>query len=425
MNLSTARASIRSKEVGIKKTLGSSRKQLIFQFVTESLLIAFLAFGVAVLFLSAFLPQFNVITGKQLEFTPSLYSLGSMLGITLFTGLCSSIYPAFYLSGFAPVKVLKGKLKASFGELWVRKGLVVFQFTMSVILIASVIVIYQQMQFIHTRNLGLAKDNILTIKNEGELRDHIENFLAEVKTLPTVKNASNASTNIINNQSWTTGSNWEGKKEDVVISVFIINHDFLNTYGIRIKEGRDFSPEFGAENTRVILNEAAVKSIGYENPVGRTMTFWGQEVEIVGVTENFHFQSLFNEVKPCIFKAFKEGQNYGDIISVKIQAGKEKEAIAAIGEVYQKFNPDTPFEYRFVDQDFQHLYETENRTATLSKYFAGLAIFISCLGLFGLTTFTIERRTKEIGIRKILGASGWRITRLLSSDFMRMVLIAV
>ncbi len=430
MNLSTARASIRLKEIGIKKTLGSSRKNLAFQFVMESLLISLCSLLIAGILITAILPQFNQITGKQLGLDFSITTLGTVLGITLLTGIVSSTYPAFYLSSFNPVQVLKGrgalgKLNLSFGEIWVRKGLVVFQFTMSIVLIVAVFIIYRQMEFIHNKNLGYDREHILTIKNDGELDSHIESFLAEVRALPQVINATNSAGTLVSHYNSTSNLDWEGKDKPFVIDVFITNYDFIETFGISLNEGRSFSRTFGSETSKVILNEAAVKGMGLEDPIGKTMTFWGEKVEIIGIVENFQYESLYNPVAPCIFRLFSGEENYGDVISVKMQAGQEKEAIANIAGIFDKFNPNVPFEYGFMDDEYQALYEAENRVAVLSKYFAGLAIIISCLGLFGLATFTAERRTKEIGIRKILGSSVWGIVRLLSTDFTKMVFFAI
>ncbi|MEM9832518.1 MAG: ABC transporter permease [Bacteroidota bacterium] len=430
MNLSTARASIRLKEIGIKKTLGSSRKNLAFQFVMESLLISLFSLLVAGVLITAILPQFNQITGKQLGLDFSITTLGTMLGITLLTGIVSSTYPALYLSSFNPVQVLKGngtpgKLTVSFGEVWVRKGLVIFQFTMSIILIAAVFIVYLQMEFINNKNLGYDREHILTIKNDGDLDSHIESFLSEVRALPQVINATNSAGTLVSHDSWTGNMDWEGKDKPFIMYVFITNYDFIETFGISLKEGRSFSRAFGSETSKVVLNEAAIEGMGLEDPIGKTMTFWGETVEIIGIVEDFQYESLYNQVEPCIFRLFSGEENYGDVISIKMQAGQEKAAIANIASLFKKFNPNVPFEYGFMDDEYQALYEAENRVAVLSKYFAGLAIIISCLGLFGLATFTAERRTKEIGIRKILGSSVWGIVRLLSTDFTKMVFFAI
>lgn len=427
MNLSTAKASARIKEIGVKKTLGAQRGHLIFQFVNESILLSMIALFIAIGWVMVLMPQFNEITGKQLSLGFDVQLALMCLGIAFITGLISSIYPALYLSSFQPIIILKGKLEAAWGDIWIRKGLVIFQFTASVILIVTVWVIYSQVNFIQSKNLGYDRENILHVKKEGALNDKLESFLAEVKALPQVISASNSNDELIGSENFSGGIDWEGRVEDesILINVFSTNYDFLETYNIPLKAGRDFSKEYGTDTLKVILNEAAVKAMNIENPIGQTVTFWGDEVEIIGVTENFHFQSLYEQVAPCIFHLFREGNNYGDQIWIKMKTGQEQEAIEQIAEIYHSFNPDFPFEYGFVDEQYHALYVAENRISILSKYFAGLAIIISCLGLFGLATFTTERRTKEIGIRKVLGASASDIIALLSKDFNKMVVVGI
>ena len=246
MNLSTAKASIRVKEIGVKKTLGATRRSLIFQFVTESLFISLISLFAALIFITALLPWFNEITGKQLNNNFNLNILTAFLGITLMTGLFSSTYPALYLSGFNPVEVLKGKLHISWGEIWTRKGLVIFQFAISVVLIVSVLIIYRQMSYVQSKNLGFDKDHILKFEQEGKLDDNIESFLAEVRKLPAVIQAANSNHELVGAENWTTGIDWEGRQEDesLIINPIITNYYFIETFGINIKEGRSFSPEF-------------------------------------------------------------------------------------------------------------------------------------------------------------------------------------
>ena len=323
--------------------------------------------------------------------------------------------------------MLKGKIQTSWGEIWSRKGLVVFQFAISLVLIVSVVIVYKQMNFVYTQNLDYNKDQVITFKNQGPLQDKIESFLTEAKNLPHVLETTNSNNRLVGGQSWTGGITWEGRPEDLsfIIYVFTSNYHFLETFDIKLKEGRSFSPELKSDTTKVILNEAAIKSMGLQDPVGQTITFWGEQVEIIGIAEDFVYQSAYEGINPCIFRVFGEANNVGEYVYVKIKAGQEKEAIAAIEKLYEEFNPGYVFEYRFMDEEYQDLYQAETKVASLSKYFAGLAILISCLGLFGLAAFTAERRTKEIGIRKILGASVWNIVRLLSTDFTSMVVIAI
>ncbi|CAN5152180.1 hypothetical protein BH23BAC1_BH23BAC1_41270 [soil metagenome] len=424
MNLSTAKASRRVKEVGIKKAIGAGRTELIFQYMGESLIMAFLSLSVAVILVGLLLPQFNMITGKQLSISITLPLALSFLMITVISGLVAGSYPALYLSGFNPVTVLKGKLNSSVGELWARKGLVVFQFALSVILILSVWVVYQQIEYVQNENLGYNKDNVISLPLEGKVAENPETFLEEVKRVPGVANASTMQANIIGVTSGTTGLNWPGKNPDDVINFrnFSVGFDMIETLGMEIKSGRSFSRDFKSDSAAIILNEAAIEVIGLDDPVGSIINLWGQDRQIIGVVKDFHFESLHEEVKPLFIKL---EANIMLNAAIKIEAGKERETLARLQDFYQSFNPGYTFDYKFIDAEYKALYEAEQRVSTLSKYFAGLAIIISCLGLFGLAAFTAERRLKEIGIRKILGSSNLGIIRLLSGDFTKMVLLAV
>lgn len=427
MNLATAKASIRVKEIGTKKTIGATRWQLMGQFVQESVLIALLAFGCAILVVYLLLPQFNQLTGKSLSLDASFGLWGIMLGVALLTGLISSIYPALYLSGFNPIQVLKGKMQISFGEVWLRKALVVFQFSVSAVLIVFVMVIFLQMEFIQNKNLGYDRDNVIAMQREGALEQDVETFLAEVKALPGVQHAANGSSKLIDANNFTWGIDWPGRQPDeqLQINPFIVSYGYLETFDINLRQGRLFDASHGNEYNKVILNEAAVASMGLENPLGTVLTIWNEEVEVIGVAENFHFQSMYKNIAPCFFKLFPDGNNYGPEINIKISAGAEVTTLAQIEKLYAIHNPGYPFAFTFVDDEYQAIYESEARTSVLSRLFAALAILVSCLGLFGLAAFTAERRTKEIGIRKVLGASAWGIVGLLSKDFTRMILIAI
>lgn len=421
MNLSTAKAARRMKEVGIRKVIGVSRRALILQYISESTLISFISLFIALLIVLLALPTFNNITSKQiaLQLNPSI--IIGFIAIGLFTGILAGSYPAFYLSGLKPISILKGKLQTSLGELWTRKGLVVFQFTVSAVFIISVMVIYNQMAFIHQKNLGLNKDNIIKFSNEGNISKKQKAFLNEVKGLGGVLNATGMSGNLIGSHSGGGGIDWEGKTERVEFSGFYVEYDFLETLGLKVENGRSFSPEFGADSTKVIFNETAIKAMNIKNPVGKMVSMWGVEKQIVGVVRDFHFESLYNKVGPFFLTYTPHTQN----VLIKIKAGTEQETLAQIGKIYQSYNTGLPFEFEFLDQDYQTLYASEQRIATLSKYFAALAILISCLGLFGLAAFSAQRRQKEIGIRKVVGATASNIVVLLSTDFLQLVLIGM
>ncbi len=424
MNLSTAKASRRVKEVGVKKAVGASRSALVAQYLGESFLISFLSLLTAIVLVTLLLPQFNMITGKQLSmgFTPNLVL--SLVGIILFTALIAGSYPALYLSGFSPAKVLKGKLESSVGEVWARKGLVVFQFALSVILIVSVWVVYQQIAFVQNRNLGYNKENLITFPMEGKIAEKPETFLAEIQRIPGIASASSMQQNVVGSDASTVGLSWKGKSPDDVVEFwnFSMGYNMIETLGLDVVDGRSFSRQFSTDSSAIIFNETAIELMGLSDPVGTTVNLWGEDRQIIGVVQDFHFESLHQSVKPAFIKAdFEFAMN----IVARLEAGEEREALAQLQSFHQDFNPGYSLDYQFVDADYQALYAAEQRVSTLSKYFAGLAILISCLGLFGLAAFTAERRLKEIGIRKILGSSDFGIVRLLSTDFTKMVLASI
>jgi hypothetical protein len=422
MNLSTARASRRVKEVGMKKAVGAKRSTLVLQYLSESTIIALFSLAISILLVILFLPQFNIIVGKQLTLNTDKNFLVALAGIVAFTGIIAGSYPAFYLSKFNPVIVLKGKVSNLTGQAWARRGLVIFQFTLSIILIVSVWVVYQQIRFIQTKNLGYDKDNILMFGAEGQVDKNKETFIAEIQKIPGVIKASSSGHDMTGHNGGTYGIEWPGKNQEdrTEFENIPAYYDLIEMLGIELKEGRTFSRDF-ADSTSIIFNEAAIDFMGMTDPVGKTVKLWGREMQIVGVTKDFHFESLHDQVKPAFFWLAPYGSN----IMVKVEAGREQEVIAELEKFYTEFNPGFPFAYHFLDEDYQALYVAEQRVSVLSKYFAGLAILISCLGLFGLASFTAERRIKEIGIRKVLGSSDFAIVRLLSADFTRMVLMAI
>ncbi len=423
MNLSTAKASRRMKEVGLKKAVGAGRKSLIVQYLGESILMASVSMFLAILLVEIFIPQFNTITGKQLALAWNNNLILSLLSVTFITGLIAGSYPAFYLSGIRPSTVLKGKLITSLGELWVRKGLVIFQFTLSTILIVSVFVVYKQIEFVQNKHLGYEKDNILFFNRLGP-EENLETFLSEVRELPGVLGASSIGHDMTGHIASTQGVQWPDKAPNDIteFEMMPINYDMLELLGIEMNEGRTFSKEFSTDSAKVIFNEAAIEHMGISDPIGKVVQLWEEEREIIGVVKDFNFESLHEEVKPVVLW-LAPGRTSN--IVVKVKAGKEPGTIDQLQSLSQTFYPGFPFDYQFLDQEYQQQYIAEQRVSTLSKYFAGIAILISCLGLFGLAAFTAERRIKEIGIRKVLGASEWKIMKLLSGDFAIMVLAAI
>ncbi len=431
INLSTALASRKMKEIGIKKAIGANKKALVAQYLGESILTSFLSLIIAILWVILLLPQFNEIAGKQLHLNMGLYEVLFIFGIVLLTGLVSGIYPAFYLSGFKPVMVLKGKFNTSTGEVWARKGLVVFQFALSIIFIVALLVINRQIAFAQNKNMGYNRDNILSFQwkgklydkwnglSEGKSNERFYTFMAELREVPGIVNATNMTGNILNEIYLQSDISWREHDSDrnFLFRSPVVGYDFIETLGIGLREGRTFSRDYGDDYSKIILNEAAVKKMGLKDPVGHTIDMNGGS-QIIGVVGDFHYGSLHNRVEPLIFRFDPHGRN----IMAKIKAGTEMATLERLERVHREFMPEYPFEHTFMDDDYQALYESESRVAVLSKYFAGLAILISCLGLFGLATFNAERRRKEISIRKVLGQSAAQVTAMLSGDFAKLVL---
>jgi ABC-type antimicrobial peptide transport system permease subunit len=425
MNLSTAKASKRMKEVGLKKTIGATRTSLILQYFGESVLLSYISLIVAIVLVLLLLPQFNHITGKQIPFRLNWSLVFIYLGSALLTGVIAGSYPAIYLSGFKPARVLRGMSKSSLGELWVRKGLVIFQFVISVVLIVCVLVTYNQIKFIQHQNLGYEKDNIIYFEKEGKVAQHPDAFLAGIKNIPGVINASSIAQSIVStDMANTMGVEWPGKQPNEKVQFYNMDvyYGLIETLGIQMKEGRSFSKDYGAEDSKIIFNEAAIKTMGIKDPVGKVIKLWGKDMQIIGVTRNFYFQSIHQAVKPFFLRLAPD--NLMNVM-VKISGTRQKETLGRLQSFYESYNPGYIFDFRFLDDDYEALYVSEKRVATLAWYFSLLAILISCLGLFGLAAFTAERRFKEIGIRKTLGSSDMDIILLLSKDFTRTVVIAI
>ena len=424
MNLSTARATHRAKEVGIKKVVGAGRVALIVQYLGESVLLACFSLVAAVALCELLLPVFNGITGKQLAFhlAPSLILL--LAGITLATGLFAGSYPAFYLSAFRPVAVLKGVIKTSWRELLARKGLVVFQFTLSILFIAGVLIVYRQLSYIQSRDLGYNRDHVIDfnipIKLDSVYLLHAASFVNELNNIPGVVNAASHAHNLTGDHGAIGGVKWAGEDPgmDIEFANIEVGYHFLQTIGIRLKAGRYFSQNMAHE---IIMNETAIKAMGLKDPIGKVVRFWDEKREIIGVAADFNFESLYQPVKPAFFRCYPVANQ----VVVRIKAGAEGPTIAAVRKAYMRFNPGMDFGYRYLDDDYRRLYASETRIGVLSRYFAGLAILISCLGLFGLAAFSADRRRKELGIRKVIGASVVQLVYLMSREFLWLVAIAI
>jgi putative ABC transport system permease protein len=426
MNLSTARASRRLKEVGIKKAVGSSRRALMLQFLCEAMFMVLLSVLAACLIVVILLPYFNNITGKQIVLNINGEMILLLLTTTIVTGFVSGSYPAFYLSGFNPVVVLKGRPKNSISELLARKGLVVFQFTVSLLLIVSVIVVYQQMKFIQSKNLGYDRFSMISFDRSGGIYKNTDVFLNELKQTPGVVKASTIQQRLAQagNGSSTYGISWPGKdeKQSIDIAVRSVDYGLIETLDIKMKDGRSFSSQFGSDSNNLIFNEAAIRVMGLKNPIGTPVRMWGKDKTIVGVVQDFHISSLHEAIVPMVFLYNPENT---ELVIAKIKNGKEKETISRIETLYKKYNPGRPFEYSFLDDEYRAQYVSEERISVLAQYFAGLAVLIMCLGLFGLAAFNAEVRTREIGIRKVLGATTGSVVLLLSKDFFKLVVISM
>jgi putative ABC transport system permease protein len=429
MNLSTARAARRIKEVGIQKTMGASRYRLVVQMLTESCLMSVIAMLTALAIAALVLPAFNNITGKSLsiQLTSNLVLAG--LAIMLFTGVFSGSYPAFYISGFKPVAVLKGPIRSSVAELWTRKGLVIFQFSLSIFAIATVLIIYRQVQYIQHKNLGYDRQNIarfeIPVGFDSAGLASASAFINELKSIPGILNVSSYYHNLTGGHGSIGDFSWPGKDPGTHID-FVnleVGENFPQTVGIRIKEGRHMNASkkgFMSPSKEIVFNESAIRAMGLKDPLGKVVKFWDQERTIVGIAEDFHFESLYQKVKPCFFQVYP----IMPTVIAKIQPGTEARTIEQIRTRFEKFSKGLPLDYNFLDDEYQAMYKQESRVANLAKYFTGLAVLISCLGLFGLSAFTAQKRQKEIGIRKVVGASVSGIVFLLSKGFLQLILIA-
>ncbi|WP_435623951.1 ABC transporter permease [Flagellimonas sp.] len=426
MNLSTARSQKRAKEVGIRKTVGSNKNQLIGQFLFESLLVTFFAFVLACVLVALLLPVFNPLAGKQLvfPFTNTIFwCIG--LGLILITSLLAGSYPALYLSSFRPVKVLKGTIKNGQSAVTFRKGLVVVQFVVSIILVSGTMIVNRQIQHSKDRPIGYDKNGLIMIEKTTDEFEGKYNTLREaLKKSGSVIEMAESSSPMTEVWHSNGGYDWEGKDPDFITNItsFYISHDYGNTVGWEIKDGRDFSRDFASDSTAYILNEAAVEYMGLQNPVGKTIRWYDGEHKVIGVVKNLLNESPFEPVKQAIYSI---NYNEGNWINLKLPPEKSlAHSLERIEMEFAQFAPSIPFEFQFVDNAFGNKFKTEERIRKLSSIFSVLAIFISCLGLFGLAAFMAERRTKEIGIRKVLGASILSLFKMLSKDFMLLILLA-
>lgn len=424
MNLATARSANRAKEVGVRKALGSMKTQLIYMFLTESVMVTFFAVAIAIGLSELFLPWFNELSGKSLEinFLTSPLVLSSLLITAVFVGFLAGSYPAFYLSSFDPIMVLKGKLAAGGKGLILRSTLVVLQFSISIVLIVGTMIIRDQMHYVQNKKLGFDKDHVLIIENAWLLRDQSLSFKQALLSVNGVSHAS-VSNGVPGQDIGNTAFYIEGQQTDPrLLWTLRSDYDFIKTLRMELAEGREFSNEFSTDSTAVVLNEAAVKILGMTNPVGQFVYRFSEDkpLKIIGVVKDFNFQSLHEEIRPLIILP----QGRGSVVAVRIRPGNITATIKSVEDVWNGFQNGQPFVYAFLDEEFDALYRAEQRVSQIVGIFAGLAIFVACLGLLGLAAYMAEQRTKEIGIRKVLGASVGGIVVLLSKEFLKWVLIA-
>ncbi|WPP48451.1 ABC transporter permease [Catalinimonas niigatensis] len=424
MNLATARSVKRSKEIGLRKTVGAVRYQLVAQFLGEAILFTLIAVVLAALIVELVLPAYNGLAQKQISL--NLLDgkiMGVLLLITLLTGLSAGLYPALFLSSFHPAKVLKGTFKAGKGGIVLRKGLVVLQFALSIILIVGTLVIDDQLTYIRNKKLGYEKDNILVVPMAGEIYKNQEAYRNTLLDQPGITQLTSASQNLNDISSTTSGADWEGKtaEQEVLLNQLSVDLDFIKTFNIQMVEGRAFSRERSTDSSAFIVNEEAVKQMGLENPVGSAFSLHGVKGTIIGVTEDFNFQSVHKTIAPLVLFV---SPNWRSSLYIKVDNQAIPEALAVAEASWKELNPAYPFEYSFLDESFDAMYKAEARTGKLFNYFAFIAIFISCLGLFGLAAYTAELRTKEVGVRKVMGASVGSILLLFSQDYVKLVLIA-
>ena len=425
MNLSTARSEKRAKEVGIRKAVGSQRSQLIIQFLSESMLTSAIAFVVALVLMWLIKPQLNDVGFENITIDFSNVSmLAGVFAVCILTGLISGSYPALYLSSFAPVKVLKGIIKQGNGPVLFRKVLVVSQFSISIGLIISTVVVFQQIDHAKNRSTGYDPNNLISIPATSDLAKNYNTLKQELLNtgrIEAVTKASSPMTSIYN--SWS-GFSWEGSDPNTmyVFDVVMTEWDYEKTAGLKLKQGRSFSREYKTDSNAVIINETLLKTIGFKEPLGKIIKLDNEPLTIVGVVEDVLMKNPFKPTSPTVI--LFNADNISHIL-IRLKKGADLQtSLAVIQPLVERYNPSLPFEYNFVDEDFEEKFRTENQVGKLAGIFASLAILISCMGLFGLAMFMAERRTKEIGIRKVLGASVVNLWALLSREFVLLVLVA-
>ncbi|MDQ2657497.1 MAG: FtsX-like permease family protein, partial [Bacteroidota bacterium] len=423
MNLATARSERRAREVGIRKAVGSRRWELMLQFIGESMIISFIAFAIAVLAAQLLLPSYNSLVEKHLfiDYASKEFWLYAS-GLVFVTGLIAGSYPAFYLSGFQPVKVLKGKPTVGRSASLPRKILVTVQFGFSILLIISMFVIYNQIQLAKGRDIGYSQDRLITVSLNDDYHKNMRPIKLELLASGAVEAVTRANSAItdINSNNFV---GWPGKPDDlkVIFTTIVCDYDWAKTMGVKMIEGRDFSEDFKSDSIAICVNQAAIEIMGLKDPIGAELDLWGKKRKLIGVYDNVLMGSPYDEVRPM----FTVLDDWGGSFTIRLSKGKDiQSSLKTIETVFKKYGAEYPFEYAFVDVEFQEKFTTINLTSKLAGLFAILAIIITGMGLFGLASFTAEQRTKEIGIRKVLGASVLSLVNLISKDFSLLVIFA-
>ncbi|MEX2592622.1 MAG: FtsX-like permease family protein [Anditalea sp.] len=423
ISLVTARASIRGKEIGIRKVIGADKRKLMAQFGCESLLVSALSLFITLLLTSMILPAFNAYLGVQLflDWTSAEFWILTV-GVWLITTMLSSLYPSFYLSGIPVFSNLKNQVKSGMTGEYFRKGLIVFQFFISALFIVGMLVIYSQLEYVQKKKLGMDRENVLYVPLEGDLYHNMDVFRQEILKSSSMISATVSTSLPINIQMNSGDLSWPGKDPNLQtrVSATWVGYDFIPTMGISLVAGREFSPLHPSDTLAYMVNRTALDLMGLEDPIGEEITFWNGNGPIIGVMEDFHLQSLHTPIKPLVLVLDPLNSSY---LFIRVQEGKLVQAIADLKQVTEDVNPQYPFEYHFLDQDYERLYRSEQMISRLIFTFGLVAIFISSLGLLGLIAFTASRRVKEIGIRKVLGASVLEITTLLSRSYIGLIML--
>ncbi len=426
MNLATAQSGKRAREVGVRKVLGAARGSLVRQFIGEAMMMSVFSVLLGLLLMVFLLPFFNEIVEKQMGLgLKNPLHVVALIFLVLFCGLMAGSYPSLYLSSFNPVFVFKGIKMKSGSAATIRKSLVVFQFTISIALIICTILVFQQVQHIKTRDLGYDKDNLLDLEVVGNMQKDFSAIRQDLMNTGVVKNAALCNDESLFTSDNGTDYNWEGKdpKSVVLISYRAISPDYISTMSMRILEGRDFRPDVKSDSSNVLITESLARLMGKGSAVGKIIRSGKQPCTIIGVVKDYVYGDMYGKPDPVIF--FSNTEEAGYLYIRLKQNARPEDALARIAAVFKKDNPAYPFGYSFVDEDFDKLFKSETLVGSLSKIFAGLAILISCMGLFGLSAFTAEQRTREIGIRKVLGANTSGIVSMLSKDFLKIVFISI